>query len=107
MQTYASASPVSGKYKRGIKCSLAVDARGIPLGATIAPANRRDSPLLADTLEGAGEALAIWPSPEQEVRRRRRNRTPRYAPRPYRLRRRCSSLSSRYSSSSAASRHFS
>jgi hypothetical protein len=36
--------------KRGIKRSMAVDACGIPLAIVIAPANRHDSPLLADTL---------------------------------------------------------
>jgi transposase len=36
--------------KQGIKRSMVVDACGIPLGIVIAPANRHDSPLLADTL---------------------------------------------------------
>jgi transposase len=43
-------SPVD-RGKRGIKRSMAVDACGIPLGIVIAPANRHDSPLLADTLD--------------------------------------------------------
>lgn len=37
--------------KRGIKRSTVVDAKGIPLGTVIAPANRHDSPLLEVTLE--------------------------------------------------------
>jgi IS5 family transposase len=36
--------------ERGIKRSMVVDACGIPLAIVIAPANRHDSPLLADTL---------------------------------------------------------
>jgi transposase len=36
--------------KRGIKRSMVVGACGIPLAIVIAPANRHDSPLLADTL---------------------------------------------------------
>jgi len=45
----AGRSPVD-RGKRGIKRSMAVDACGIPLAIVIAPANRHDSPLLADTL---------------------------------------------------------
>jgi IS5 family transposase len=44
--------------KQGIKRSTLVDAKGIPLGAVAAPANRHDSPLLdetLDTLEALGE----------------------------------------------------
>jgi len=41
----AGRSPVE-RGKRGIKRSVAVDARGIPLGVVSAPANRHDSPLL-------------------------------------------------------------
>jgi len=44
--------------KQGIKRSTVVDAKGIPLGAVVAPANRHDSPLLdetLDTLEVLGE----------------------------------------------------
>jgi hypothetical protein len=37
--------------KGGIKRSVAVDADGIPLGIICAPANRHDSPLLAETLD--------------------------------------------------------
>jgi hypothetical protein len=48
----AGKSPVD-RGKRGIKRSMAVDARGIPVGSTIAPANRHDSPLLAPTLMAA------------------------------------------------------
>ena len=43
-------SPVD-RGKRGIKRSVAVDARGIPLGIVTAPANRHDSPLLPETLD--------------------------------------------------------
>ena len=45
----AGKSPVD-RGKRGIKRSMVVDARGIPLGSITAPANRHDSPLLDDTL---------------------------------------------------------
>jgi hypothetical protein len=48
----AGSSPVD-RGKRGIKRSMAVDARGIPVGSTIAPANRHDSLLLAPTLMAA------------------------------------------------------
>ena len=41
-------SPVD-RGKGGIKRSMVVDACGIPVGIVIAPANRHDSPLLADT----------------------------------------------------------
>jgi len=37
--------------KRGVKRSSVVDARGIPLGSVIAPANRHASPLLEATLD--------------------------------------------------------
>ena len=49
----AGRSPVDWG-KRGIKRSVAVDARGIPLGVVSAPANRHDWPLLGETLEAAG-----------------------------------------------------
>ena len=52
----AGPSPVD-RGKRGLKRSMAVDARGIPLGAVSAPANRHDSPLLLPTLEATSEAL--------------------------------------------------
>ncbi len=52
-------SPVD-RGKRGIKRSVAVDARGIPLGVVTAPANRHDSPLLAQTLDAA-RALGLLP----------------------------------------------
>jgi len=45
----AGRSPVD-RGKRGIKRSMAVDAKGITLGAVSAPANRHDSPLLVPTL---------------------------------------------------------
>ncbi len=48
----AGRSPVD-RGKQGIKRSVAVDGRGIPLGSVTAPANRHDSPLLAPTLEAA------------------------------------------------------
>jgi hypothetical protein len=40
----AGRNPVD-RGKGGIKRSMAVDAKGIPVGATTAPANRHDSPL--------------------------------------------------------------
>ena len=49
----AGRSPVD-RGKRGIKRSVAVDAHGIPLGVVTAPANRHDSPLLAQTRDAAG-----------------------------------------------------
>jgi len=55
----AGRSPVD-RGKRGIKRSVAVDARGIPLGVVTAPANRHDSPLLAQTLDAA-RALGLLP----------------------------------------------
>ena len=56
----AGKSPVD-RGKRGIKRSMAVDAKGIPLGAVSAPANRHDSPLLLPTLQVASEALGALP----------------------------------------------
>jgi transposase len=53
-------SPVD-RGKRGIKRSMAVDAKGIPLGAVSAPANRHDSPLLVPTLQAASEVLGALP----------------------------------------------
>jgi hypothetical protein len=53
----AGRSPVD-RGKRGVKRSTVVDARGIPLGTVVAPANRHDSPLLdatLDALEPLGE----------------------------------------------------
>ena len=46
----AGRSPVD-RGKEGAKRSTVVDARGIPLGTVVAPANRHDSPLLDATLE--------------------------------------------------------
>ena len=43
-------SPVD-RGKGGLKRSVAVDGRGIPLGSVTAPANRHDSPLLTPTLD--------------------------------------------------------
>ena len=48
----AGRSPVD-RGKRGIKRSMVVDGRGIPLGCVSAPANRHDSPLLVPTLDAA------------------------------------------------------
>jgi hypothetical protein len=56
----AGRSPVE-RGKRGVKRSMAVDARGIPLGAVSAPANRHDSPLLVPTIEATSEALGTLP----------------------------------------------
>ena len=56
----AGRSPVD-RGKRGIKRSMAVDAKGIPLGSVSAPANRHDSPLLVPTMEAASEALGALP----------------------------------------------
>ena len=56
----AGRSPVD-RGKRGIKRSMAVDAKGIPLGAVSAPANRHDSPLLVPTLKAASQALGTLP----------------------------------------------
>lgn len=53
----AGRNPVD-RGKQGIKRSTIVDAKGIPLGTVVAPANRHDSPLLdatLDTLEVLGE----------------------------------------------------
>ncbi len=58
----AGRSPVD-RGTMGIKRSVAVDARGIPLGVITAPANRHDSPLLSDTLDDAVETLE--PLPEE------------------------------------------
>jgi transposase len=53
-------SPVD-RGKRGLKRSMAVDAKGIPLGAVSAPANRHDSPLLVATLKAASGSLGALP----------------------------------------------
>ena len=52
----AGKSPVD-RGKGGLKRSMAVDARGIPLGAVSASANHHDSPLLVPTLKAASESL--------------------------------------------------
>ncbi len=54
----AGRSPVD-RGKRGIKRSVAVDARGIPLGTITAPANRHDSPLLTKTLDAVEESAFL------------------------------------------------
>jgi len=46
----AGPSPVD-RRKLGMKRSLMVEGKGIPLGRVLAPANRHDSPLLAPTLD--------------------------------------------------------
>jgi transposase len=53
----AGRSPVD-RGKGGIKRSVAVDADGIPLGTITAPANRHDSPLLSETLDGVAASFA-------------------------------------------------
>jgi transposase len=58
----AGKSPVD-RGKGGIKRSVAVDADGIPLGIICAPANRHDSPLLAETLDRV-ETSFTGPLPE-------------------------------------------
>lgn len=55
----AGRSPVD-RGKQGIKRSVVVDARGIPLGTVAAPANGHDSPLLDETL-GTLEMLGELP----------------------------------------------
>jgi hypothetical protein len=55
----AGSSPVD-RGKQGTKRSMAVDTEGIPLGIVTAPANRHDSPLLAETLDTL-EALGTLP----------------------------------------------
>jgi len=50
----AGPSPVD-RRKLGMKRSLMVDGRGIPLDRVLAPANRHDSPLLAPTLDKLAE----------------------------------------------------
>ena len=47
--------------KQGLKRYMAVDARGIPLDAVSAPANRHDSPLLVPTMEAASRTLGALP----------------------------------------------
>jgi hypothetical protein len=56
----AGRSPVD-RGKRGTKRSTAVDARGIPLGTVTAPANRHDTPPLAETLDAVAETLGGLP----------------------------------------------
>lgn len=56
----AGRNPVD-RGKQGIKRSTLVDAKGIPLGAVAAPANRHDSPLLGETLDTL-EVLGGYPS---------------------------------------------
>lgn len=54
-------SPVD-RAKGGIKRSAATEARGIPIGHIIAPANCHDSPLLKPTLDAARTRTGhLWP----------------------------------------------
>ncbi len=55
----AGRNPVD-RGKRGLKRSVVVDGRGIPIGSVTAPANRHDSLLLVPTLEAA-RALGMAP----------------------------------------------
>jgi Transposase DDE domain len=48
----------SGPRQAGLKRSVATEAKGIPLAAVPAPADRHDSPLLAPTLDKALAALS-------------------------------------------------
>ena len=57
----APAAAPSTAGKLGMKRSLMVEGRGIPLGRVLAPANRHDSPLLAPTLDKLGD---LGPLPE-------------------------------------------
>jgi len=57
----AGRSPVD-RAKGGVKRSTVVDARGIPLGTIVAPANHHDSPLLEATLDTLGP-LGELPDP--------------------------------------------
>ena len=50
----AGRSPVD-RGKLGMKRSLLVEGKGIPLGRVLAPASRHDSPLLAATLDKLGD----------------------------------------------------
>jgi hypothetical protein len=56
----AGRNPVD-RGKGGLKRSMAVDAKGIPLGTITAPANRHDSPLLLPTLKAVSEVLGAVP----------------------------------------------
>jgi hypothetical protein len=56
----AGRSPVD-RGKQGTKRSTAVDGRGIPVDAVMAPANRHDSPLLSETLDAVTETLGELP----------------------------------------------
>jgi IS5 family transposase len=57
----APAAAPAGRGKLGMKRSLMVEGRGIPLGRVLAPASRHDSPLLAPTLD---KLDAIGPLPQ-------------------------------------------
>src|SRR5690348_8368340 len=70
----AGRSPVD-RGKLGMKRSLMVEGKGIPLGRVLAPANRHDSPLLAatlDKLDDVGRFPATSPSISTRAMTRRR-----------------------------------
>ena len=56
----AGRSPVD-RGKRGIKRSMVVDTKGIPMESISAPANRHDSLLLVPTLEHASDSVGALP----------------------------------------------
>lgn len=58
----AGRSPVT-RDKKGLKRSVATEARGVPLGIVAAGANRHDSPLLVPTLQAAKEQVGELPRP--------------------------------------------
>ena len=72
----AGRSPVD-RGKQGMKRSLMVEGRGIPLGRVLAPANRHDSPLLAPTLDKLDD---VGPLPGGHHRPSRRRATTRRRP---------------------------
>jgi hypothetical protein len=56
----AGRSPVH-RGKQGLKCSVATEAAGVPLGIVSAGANRHDSPLVVPTLKVAEEQVGELP----------------------------------------------
>jgi transposase len=84
----AGRSPVD-RGKLGMKRSLMVEGRGIPLGRVLAPANRHDSPLLAPTLDKLDD---IEPLPRRALQVGNRSFRRQPGPRPSRppLTRSCS-----------------
>ncbi|GAA0720539.1 hypothetical protein GCM10010199_26200 [Dactylosporangium roseum] len=57
----AGRSPVD-RGEQGMKRSMMVEARGIPLGRVLAGANRHDSPLLEATLDRLNDLAARYPT---------------------------------------------